>query len=254
MSRFGRAGREYLERGIARSADPTYNKSGERSPQELWRPPLRGRQRAPGALPDLFSNERTGGRCNRYQTDAPAKPGRPPSRRRKRAPQPRKVLRTFRGVSFDPPLHSGRGLAHLRRSRAELHSVKSTWPPVPRTRDRLRLPRASRSPSLRRQLARRSMRGAHRLRARRHRRAVPVRTKSLARQAHPAPPQNVFGVAAAVKNPLDRFERPAIVDLTAAHAAAISQSPSSNPRIASRYQAGIVRARRSARSTRTSVC
>ena len=68
-------------------------------------------------------------------------------------------------------------------------------------------------------------------------------------------PQNVFGVAAAIEDPLDRLERPGIVDrAAAAHAAAISQSPSSNPRIASLYQPGIVRARRSARSTRTSVC
>jgi len=67
------------------------------------------------------------------------------------------------------------------------------------------------------------------------------------------PSQNVFGVAAAVEDPLDRLERPAMVDCVADHAAAISQSPSSNPRIASRYQPGIVRARRCARSTRTSV-
>src|SRR6266550_7348116 len=34
----------YLERGIARSPDPAYNKSGERSAHELRRPPLRGRR------------------------------------------------------------------------------------------------------------------------------------------------------------------------------------------------------------------
>src|SRR6266487_1680495 len=66
--------------------------------------------------------------------------------------------------------------------------------------------------------------------------------------------KNHVGIAASVENALDCLERASLVDRTAVQAAAISQSPSSKPRIASRYQSGIGRARRSCRSTSTSVC
>ena len=70
------------------------------------------------------------------------------------------------------------------------------------------------------------------------------RAQLLCREiTRPAPPETCAEISVATRSVK-----------AAAHAAAISQSPSSKARIASRYQEGIWRARRSARSTRTSVC
>src|SRR5436190_9200618 len=158
-----------------------------------------------------------------------------------RRAQPRKVLRTFLGVSLSRRFAPVKGWPQLSPSRVspsrgEPRGARSVSPLAPRTRDRRWPARASRPRNLRRRPARQTLRAAHRrwapsIETVATRELNPCERNPSRAKRYQCRPQNVFGVAAAVEDPLDRFERPTIVDLTAAQAAAISQSPSSNPRI-----------------------